>query len=183
LRLTGGNRILGLLRPWNAPRAHNRTGGFAVTPELTVFLAGIMQGSLPDRMHAQEYRREIAALVEAHLPGARVYDPFLEHPGSLDFDESTAREVFFDLMARAGRAEVLIAFLPEASMGTAIEMWSAYHAGAIILAVSPLEANWVVRFLSDRIFPDVASLESFLAGGGLETLLAEKVGLGPEAMP
>ncbi len=148
--------------------------------EQNVFLAGIMQGSLPDTMHGQAYRREIADLVEQHVPGAAVYDPFREYPGSLDFSDETAREVFFGLMARAGQAGILIAFLPEASMGTAIEMWNAYHAGAVILTVSPLAGNWVVRFLSDRVFPDVHALERFLAGGGLEALLAEKLGIETE---
>ena len=32
---------------------------------LTIFLAGIIQGSLPDAIHPQEYRREIAALILA----------------------------------------------------------------------------------------------------------------------
>ena len=151
------------------------------TETLEVFLAGIMQGSLPDALHSQSYRGEIAALIREHLPGAEVFDPFAAHPESLGYDPERGRDVFFGLMEKAGQIDVLIAFLPEASMGTAIEMWSAYHAGAVIVTVSPLEENWVVRFLSDAVVPDLPAFQAFLREGRLEGLLARKVGYGETA--
>jgi len=140
----------------------------------TVFLAGIIQGSLPDAIHPQDYRREIGDLVRAHLPGAEIYDPFAHHPESLGYDEATGRSVFLDLMARAGRADLLIAFVPEASMGTAIEIWNARNAGAAVICVSPLAENWVVRFLPDILLPDIDALRRFTAAGGLADLLHRK---------
>ena len=38
-----------------------------------------------------------------------------------------------------------------ASMGTALEMFSAYRAGVPVYAVRPMGANWVVRALSRRV--------------------------------
>lgn len=143
---------------------------------ITVFLAGIIQGSLPDSIHSQDYRLEIARILGEHLPEAQVFDPYREHPDSLAYDAETGRDVFFDLMDKAGQADVLIAFVPEASMGTAIEMWNAFHAGSVIIAVSPLAENWAVRFLADTIVPDIAGLKQFLVSGGLEKLLEEKIG-------
>lgn len=142
---------------------------------LNVFLAGIIQGSLPDSIHAQDYRKAIGALIEKHLPDAEMYDPFANHPDSLRYDPERGRDVFFELMDRAGESDVLIAFIPEASMGTAIEMWNAFHTGAVIISVSKLTENWAVRFLSDAIVPDVAELEAFIASGKLAKLVKSKI--------
>jgi len=38
-----------------------------------------------------------------------------------------------------------------------------------------MAANWVVRAYSDRILPDLAALEDFLASGELGKLQAEKL--------
>ncbi|MCX7934205.1 MAG: hypothetical protein N3A66_02980 [Planctomycetota bacterium] len=137
----------------------------------SIFLAGIIQGSLANGIHAQDYRAELTALLKAYLPQAEIYDPFQEHPNSLRYDESRGRQVFFDLMARAGQADVLIAFVPEASMGTAIELWNAYRAGALVICISPLRDNWVVRFLADILLPDLAAFRAFVATGRLQKMI------------
>lgn len=143
---------------------------------LHIFLAGIIQGSLPNTIHDQKYRSRIGNLIRAHLPDAKIYDPFENHPDSLAYDPAHGREVFFNLMERAGQSDIVIAFLPEASMGTAIEMWNVYHAGGVLVVVSELTENWVVRFLADAIVPDISSLETFIQDGRLNQLLAEKIG-------
>jgi hypothetical protein len=43
-----------------------------------------------------------------------------------------------------------------------------------VLAITTLAANWVIRAYSDRVFPDVAAFEDFLAGDGLRELLKRK---------
>ena len=141
----------------------------------TFFLAGIIQGSLTsESIHAQDYRERIKTAIARTVPGADVYCPVEHHPQSLSFADDHARGVFFDLMARAARADVLVAYLPEASMGTAIEMWNAYHAGRVVLCISPMTLNWVVRFLADRVFESVEAFEAFLARGELQALIVEK---------
>lgn len=139
----------------------------------TFFLAGIIQGSLTgEGIYEQDYRERLKAAIARAVPGAEVYCPVEHHPQSLSFPDEHARAVFFDLMDRAARADVLVAFLPEASMGTAIEMWNAHHRGKVVLCVTPMTTNWVVRFLADRVFDDVAALEVFLASGGLDEIVA-----------
>ncbi len=95
---------------------------------LRFFIAGIIQGSLPDSVHPQTYRMEIAELLRKSFPEAEVFDPVLEYPDSIGYDDAKASAAFFDLMDRAGRCDVLVAFVPEASMGTAIELWNAHRA-------------------------------------------------------
>ncbi len=126
------------------------------------FIAGIMQGSHTAKaLHNQVYREQVAALLGRHFPGAEVYDPRAEHRNSLDYADLTGREVFFRHNAMCRSVDALVAVLPAASMGTAIEMWEAYRSGAAVIAISPMKHNWVVRYLSHAVFP---TLEEFAAG-------------------
>jgi hypothetical protein len=47
-------------------------------------------------------------------------------------------------------------------------MWEAFRAGAPVVTISPMAANWVVRHLSDVVLPDLAAFEEWVAGGGLD---------------
>jgi hypothetical protein len=140
------------------------------------FLAGIMQGShLGSALHNQDYRARIKILLEAHFPGANVYDPLADHATSLDYDEAKGRRVFLDHNRLAGEVDVLVAFVPEASMGTAIEMWEAWRQGRAVVTISPLKHNWVVKFLSHELYPDVAAFEQALIDGRLAERLSERL--------
>ncbi len=138
----------------------------------TFFLAGIIQGSIHGReIHSQEYRKHLKTLLLKHVPGAEVYCPIEHHPDSLGYSDARGREVFLEHVERAAGSDVLVAFLPEASMGTAVEMWEAHRRGTIVLAVSPMRENWTVKFLSTRVFGDLDAFEAFVASGELERLL------------
>ena len=138
----------------------------------TFFLAGIIQGSLDGTdIHAQDYRGRLRATIEEAVPDADVYCPVDNHPGSEHYPAEKAVATFLDLMARAAATDVLVAYLPEASMGTAIELWQAHRAGRLALVISPLAENWVVRSLATRLFATVEQFESFAASGELEKLV------------
>jgi hypothetical protein len=130
------------------------------------FLAGIMQGShAAAQCHGQEYRAALAQLIAAHFPGADVYDPHAKHSTSLDYSHETGRDVFFRHNRMCREVDVLVAFVPEASMGTAIEMWEAYQHGAAVIAISPLRHNWAVKFLSHALYADLPAFEAALKNG------------------
>jgi hypothetical protein len=135
---------------------------------MKIFLAGIMQGShLGAVIHNQNYRQHLRNLLATHLPQAEVYDPLADHADSLEYDDRRGRDVFFKHNAMCRDVDLLIAFLPEASMGTAIEMWEAHRAGRVVVAISPLKHNWAVRFLSDLVYGDVEEFEHELSSGRL----------------
>jgi len=135
---------------------------------MRIFLAGIMQGSLTEAaVHQQDYREHLKRLLETHLPDARIYDPRAEHANSIDYDEATGREVFLRHNLLCREMDVLLAFLPEASMGTAIEMWEAHQHGAAVVTVSPMRHNWAVKFLSHALYATVEELEAALQSGKL----------------
>lgn len=135
---------------------------------MRIFLAGIMQGSHREAvLHAQEYREKFKRLLADHLPEADVYDPLADHGESLNYDAQRGRDVFMRHNRMSAEVDVLLAFVPEASMGTAIEMWQAHQADRVVVTISPLEHNWAVRFLSHILFADETSFETALVSGAL----------------
>lgn len=137
---------------------------------LRVFIAGIIQGSIEGRsIHGQDYRETIReALTRCH-PDWEVYCPFAEHPESLGYDDAYASEVFFSHVGQAAEADLLIAYLPEASMGTAIEMYEAIRRGrSKVVVISPMAHNWAVRFCSHALFSDLSAFLLGVEGGELE---------------
>ena len=131
-----------------------------------------MQGSLAEAaIHDQSYRVVIGAAIKARFVEAEIIDPMELHPDGAHYGPEEAKRTLLEMMAEAAQADVLIAYLPEASMGTAVEMWEAHRAGKPVLTISPLAENWVVRFLSTRVFPSLAAFESFVAEGELEELM------------
>ena len=138
------------------------------------FLAGIMQGShLAATLHNQDYRRRLKQLLADHLPGAEVYDPLADHSDSLNYDDQRGRDVFFHHNRLCREVDVVLAFVPEASMGTAIEMWEAHRHGRAVITVSPMKHNWAVKFLSHELYADLDELEAALASGRLAARLRE----------
>jgi hypothetical protein len=135
---------------------------------MRVFIAGIMQGSRRDAgIDAQDYRHEITAILQYHVPGVEVLDPFALHPDSVTYSSDRAKQTLLELAALAGRVDALIAYAPSASMGTAIEIWNAYQNGVPVYTISPLVKNWVISSLSTLVFPDIAAFEAFVVDGGL----------------
>jgi hypothetical protein len=131
-----------------------------------------MQGSRLDRyIDDQDYRTAIAEAVLARHPDFEIVDPNELHPNGVHYDDEQAKATLLELFDLAGKADVVVAFAPKASMGTAIEMWAGYQAGAPLVTVSPMTANWVVRHLSDVLLPDLDAFRSWVAEGGLTGLL------------
>ena len=142
--------------------------------KLRFFLAGIMQGShIGALLHNQDYRGRLKELLRVHFPDADIYDPLADHTGSLDYDDARGREVFFHHNELCAEVDVVLAFVPEASMGTAIEMWQAYRAGRAVLTVSPLKHNWAVKFLSHEVYGDEEEFAEAIRSGKLRARLAE----------
>jgi hypothetical protein len=141
------------------------------------FLAGIMQGShLAATIHHQGYRARIKELLAIHFPGADVYDPLADHAESLSYDDEQGRAVFLHHCQLCREVDVVLAFVPEASMGTAIEMWEAYRHGRAVIAVSPMALNWSVKFLSHAVYADLEELEAALSSGALAKRIEEVLG-------
>jgi len=142
---------------------------------MNVFLAGIIQGSLVEAdIHDQDWREPIRRALAAHVPDADVYCHYSHHPNSITYGIDDIRRTLAEGNRRAGECDLLIAYVPGASMGTAIEMHEAARSGAVVLTITPLAANWVIRAYSDKIFADVDAFERYLASGGLAAAMRRK---------
>lgn len=125
-----------------------------------------MQGSHTAKaVHDQIYRTQVGELLARYLPDAEVYDPRAQHRNSIEYAHSTGQDVFFRHNAMCREVDALVAVLPAASMGTAIEMWEAFRCGAAVLTISPMRHNWVIKYLSHALYPDLAAFTMALAGG------------------
>ena len=137
-----------------------------------VFLAGIIQGSQPDKsIHSQDYRAHLKKVLADALNGYEIYCPVENHPDSVDYRNDQARSVFVDHVKMAAESDIVVAFLPQASMGTAIEVWDAYKAGRTIFTISPMTENWVVKLLTTRNFETLEQFEQFVAAGQITEYL------------
>jgi hypothetical protein len=134
---------------------------------MRIFIAGVMQGSSDgSQMADQGYRQAIGRALITRWPDVEVVDPFSLHPNSLEYDAAVARETLFGLIDLAVNSDLVIAYAPVASMGTALEMYAAYQAGVPVVTISPMRHNWVVRSLSRRVFADLESFLTFLEAAG-----------------
>lgn len=137
-----------------------------------VFIGGVMQGSLRENtIQTQDYRRIIGDCLRANLSAVEVIDPFELHPNSIAYEVDEARHTLITLAQTAGLADAVVVFVPEASMGTALEMWEAYRGGKPIYAISPLVHNWVIKCLSTQVFASLAEFCEFVTIGDFERSL------------
>ncbi len=125
---------------------------------MRIFIGGVMQASNHGKgIVDQTYRNVLADALTARWPDLEVIDPLRLHPNSVEYGDPQAKETLLELLALAGDSDLVLAYLPVASMGTALEMYSAYQQGVPVVAISPLAENWVVRAFSRRVYPDVES--------------------------
>lgn len=129
----------------------------------TIFIAGIIQGSKKGKvLHNQGYRKELKRILKIYFPEAKIIDPVAVHPESVYYTYETGKKVFYNSIKEALSSDLLVTYLPEASMGTAIEMWKCHRKKVPVWTISPLKENWVVKFLSEKVFSSLKELESYL---------------------
>ena len=132
-------------------------------PIRSFFLAGIIQGSNTGKtLQNQDYRDKIKKILRKYFPESKIFDPVESHPDSVHYDYRMGESVFLGYIKLATECDCMIAYLPEASMGTAIEMWECYKKGVPIWTISPMKENWSVKFLSKRVFESVDEFENYL---------------------
>lgn len=168
----------------------------------TFFIAGTIQGSRHGTKGVdQSYRSALQKLILRSYPDSVIHCPLellrkrfeatLDQALAAYEQETTApivdgdeygpivseiRSAFVDLVNLASRADVLVAYLPdhEASMGTAMEMWSAYSRDKVVISICSMTKNLAVVATSTVILPSIESFDSFLASARLEELINKK---------
>jgi len=139
------------------------------------FVAGIIQGSKCDlTIHSQTYRQSVTKILKNYFPKSHVYCPVENHPNSLSYSDTKAKHVFLQHVKRVRNSHCVVVYLPEASMGSSIEMWEGFNHNTAVVTISPMIKNWVVRILSDKICGSLEAFDDFVETGGLERLLKKR---------
>ena len=141
---------------------------------MKIYLSGVMQGSIKGKgIEGQGYRQVIRDAIRILHPNSEVYDPFSVFPNSVEFDNHKAKETLFAMAKEAASSDMVIAYLPEASMGTALEMIRAYGNDKVIISISTLEKNWFIRAVSAKIFISLDEFREWVQHTNLAELIAE----------
>ena len=139
---------------------------------MKVFIAGIMQGSRKDRyIDDQDYRRIISETLSEHRADVEIVDPNELHPNGVDYDDELAKATLLEMAYLASKVDLTVAYVPQASMGTALEMWNAFEANVPLVTISPMAANWVIKHLSSVVLPDLDTFRRWVTDGGFDKLL------------
>jgi hypothetical protein len=139
---------------------------------MKIYISGVMQGSEKGLgIQGQAYRQVIVDALKISHPEAEIYDPFSLFPDSVTYDDQRARQTLFEMADEAAAATILIAYLPEASMGTALEMIRAYDNGKTVISITSLEKNWFIRAVSANIFPSLDDFCAWIAQTHLSELI------------
>ncbi|MHB1132165.1 MAG: hypothetical protein ACYC4L_07205 [Chloroflexota bacterium] len=139
---------------------------------MRIFLSGIIQGSEAGKeLHDQGYREQLKAILARLAPEAEVLCPIDLHPNGIAYSLDEARAAFFALVESAAAADLVVAYLPQASLGTAIELWEAHRRGTPVVTITPLRHNWVINLLSRQVCGSVEEFEQWASEGGLKALV------------
>lgn len=168
----------------------------------TFFLAGTVQGSRTGHTTVdQSYRNELRRVVLKHFPDAVVrcplsmlharYSEKVEELAAMfsslstdrplqrsDYPEDVASVVasFCEFVELAGECDVLIAYLPgcEASMGTAMELWSAFKRNRIIIVISSMTQHLAVLSAATLLVGSIDALDQVLKDQWLLRILERR---------
>jgi hypothetical protein len=141
---------------------------------LKIFLSGIISGSLTGKeIHQQTYRDELRAILRECAPAATILCPWDMHPDAVNFGPEMARAALVAEIEAAASSDLIVAYIPQASMGTAIEIWEAHKRGVPILVITTLVHNWVVLLTARQTFPTIDDFAAFARSGGLDTIAAK----------
>ena len=121
---------------------------------MRIFIGGVMQASITGKgIVSQGYRRQIAEALAGALARGGDRRSLRATPGQCGIRRRQGQGNAVRQSGHAAASDLLIAYVPTASMGTALEMYVAHQRGVPVVTITPLAENWVVRALSRRVYP------------------------------
>lgn len=139
---------------------------------MKVFIAGVMHGNRKDaKIHSQNYRKEIIGILTKLTTTLEVIDPHITDPVRRTYTNEQAAEMFFRNNFMIKDVDLIVAYVSEASMGTAIEMWEAWKNKVPIITISPLKYHWAVKLLSSKVYSTIAEFAKGARAGELQKFI------------
>lgn len=143
---------------------------------LRVYIAGTISGNRAEGIVDQDYRQIITEALNDTYPNITVDDPRVGNENSVTYNDSEARQMFEGCLNRIIHdIDIVIAYIPEASMGTAIELYEAQRHGKLVIIISPLTSNWIVRLYGHLVFPSLDMFVDYTRDGGLSDIVTNFV--------
>lgn len=137
------------------------------------FISGVMQGSSTGEttkktLNDQNYREIIKSILQKYDENCYIYDPYdkpkeyLEEKEHLFNDSKFVTELFEEILSNLNECDVIVCYLPQASMGSSIELWEAYKSKKKIYVITQMSQNWVTRICATKIFESIEEFEKFM---------------------
>ncbi|MCD4656478.1 MAG: hypothetical protein K8S87_02925 [Planctomycetes bacterium] len=127
--------------------------------EIKIFVSGIVHGSRENDVYPQCYRKRIVDVIEKSWQSAIVICPTIVNSKSLTESVTETAKAFEQQLSLLKKSNIVVAYIPEASMGTAIEIYNASMRGKYVVTITPLISNRMIRMFSHDIYDSVDSFE------------------------
>lgn len=151
---------------------------------MQVYIAGTVTGSNDRDVINQDYRKQIKAIVSRKFPAADIVDPMDYFHDGLSFNIEQSVKCFAFCLASASNADMIIAYLPEASIGTGMEIYEAFLKHRNIVIITPMTTNWALLFASDVLCESIEEFQRIFNNGDLDYMFvnSKKKGIKDETV-
>jgi len=141
--------------------------------KMKIYLAGVIQGSHRGASNENQcYRNSIKDIILRYHPYAKIICPWELFPNSAMAGTQRMHEIIDGCVDHAKKADIVVAYLPVASMGTAVELWESYHIGIPNIIISPMQNNLLIQKVANVLVRDMEQFEKRVLKGVLDRLLA-----------
>lgn len=137
------------------------------------FISGVMQGSSTSEttkktLNDQNYRETLKTILKKYDKSCEIHDPYdkpkeyLKDQEHLFSDNKFITDLFEEILFEMRKCDVIVSYLPQASMGSSIELWEAYKLKKEVYVITEMTQNWVTRICSNQMFESIESFEEFM---------------------
>ncbi len=127
--------------------------------EIKIFVSGIVHGSRENEVYPQCYRKRIVDVIEKSWQNAIISCPSIVHSKSSTETLTETVKAFEQQLSLLKKSDIVVAYIPEASMGAAIEIYNASLRGKYVVTITPLQTSRIIKIFSHDIYDSVDSFE------------------------
>lgn len=143
--------------------------------KLSFYLSGTMQGSKKDTsITEQDYRQILREIILKTYPSSEIICPRDLFQNVSPNDTETIKLIIPKCVEVSRNCDIVIAYLPEASMGSAVELWEAHKNSKTVLVITTMRHNAMILSIADKIFNDFSDLDTFLQNTEVESLVTKE---------
>ena len=127
--------------------------------EVKIFVSGIVHGSRENDVYPQCYRKRLVDVIEKSWETAIVSCPSIANSKTSTESLTDTMKAFELQLSSLKKSDIVVAYIPEASMGAAIEIYNASLRGKYVVTITPLQSSRIIKIFSHDIYDSVDSFE------------------------